>query len=228
MAGGNPDCILSAKGYPGVPGFPETQGSITVPVIAVDVGMSIVATEDQGRDNRIFYPMQVQMDMFSISAIFASKEDRGKGNNKIRGMNIFNAWVRHYVEWASGGSGVTIGVQVQVPARNFNMIGFPTTGWSFDYAPVQLTDVNWVVTINFDGAAPVGRYSFLGTNPFPSTGSSYHSAAMPPDKDALLFYPGYYTNLGVAGTGPPNGKGLDIPNGLPAPGKGSGKGGVLK
>jgi hypothetical protein len=159
------------------------------------------------------------MDMFTISAIFASKGDRAQGKTKVRGMNTFNAWVRNYVEWACAGTGVTVGMQVSVPARNFNMIGFPIMGWSYDYAPVQLTDVTWVVTIQFDGAAPVGDYPFLGPTPFPTSGSSYNSAAMPPDKDALLFYPPYYTSLGVPGTGPPNGKGLDIPNGLPAPGK---------
>jgi hypothetical protein len=184
---------------------------MVVPVVAIDLGPTIVATEDMGRDNRIFYPMQAQVDTFSISAVFTTKQD----------SNTFNRWIWRYVEFVSAGMGMAVGLRVQCPARNFDFMGFPTQGWSYHFAPLQLTDWSWVVTINFDGAAPTNGQLLpvSGGNAWSPPVSSYHSALFPPDPDALAFYPGYYTNNGNPAVGPPNGKQLDIPNGVKNPAK---------
>jgi hypothetical protein len=175
----NQDCILSAAGY----------GRIVVPVVALDFGPNIVATEDMGRDNRIFYPMQVQMDMFNISAIFTSKAD----------SNTFNRWIWRYAEFAAtSGAPVAVGLRAQVPARRFDMMGFPVQGWSYHWAPVQLTDVAWVVTISFDGASQVGGQAWA------TSGSQYGSVPDPADSDQLMFYPAYYEPGQAQYTGNPS------------------------
>lgn len=177
----NPDCILSAKGYKPI-GMPSV---LHVPLVSVDFGMTVIATEDQGRDNRIFYPMQVQQDTFSISAIFTSKAR----------MNTFNRWLWQYAEYASTpDAGMAMGLRVQVPVRRFDYMGFPTDGWSYHFAPVTLTDITWVVTINFDGGSPVGAQSW-------APASSFFGA--PPDPtlpQQMLFYP----YPGTAYTGDPS------------------------
>lgn len=178
---GNPDCILSAKGY----------GTLTVPVLSVDFGPTIVATEDMGRDNRIFYPMQVQMDTFSISALFASKAD----------SNTFNRWIWRYAEYASSpGSAIAVGLRVQVPIRAFDFMGFPTQGWSYHWAPVTLQDVSWVVTISFDGASQTGGQPWVGTK----GASQYGAPATPADPSQLMFYPAYYSPGSAQYTGNPS------------------------
>jgi hypothetical protein len=189
----NPDCILSGPGR---------FGSITVPVIAVDYGISITATEDMGRDQRIFYPMQAQKDMFSISAIFASKEIKGG----VQGANDFNAWIRRYVEYASSpGSNIALGMRVQVPVRRFDMTGFPVQGWSYTWAPVTLEDVSWVVTINFDGASQTGaipkvpKVSTYAPPPEPDISTKTSDLI-----DQLMFYPAYYDPGNPQYTGNPS------------------------
>ena len=98
----NQDCILSATGY----------GRIVVPVVSVDFGMTVVASEDMARDNRIFYAMQGQVDMFQISAIFASKAD----------SNDFNRWIWRYAQFASTPDvPIAVGLRAQVPARRFDI-----------------------------------------------------------------------------------------------------------
>jgi hypothetical protein len=177
----NPDCILTAAGY----------GKIVVPVIAIDFGPSIVATEDMGRDNRVFYPMQAQLDTFIISAVFASKAK----------SNDFNRWLWRYAEFASStGSALAVGLRVQVPARRFDFMGFPTQGWSYHFAPVQLSDVTWVVQVNFDGASPVGGQSWASE----AQASRYFSPLLPGDPDQLMFYPGYYDPGATQYTGNPS------------------------
>lgn len=179
----NPDCIFTAKGY----------GQIVVPIVALDFGPTFVATEDMGRDNRVFYPMQVQLDQFIVSAVFASKT----------GSNFFNRWIWRYAEYASAatmGSGVAVGLRVQVPVRHFDMMGFPVQGWSYHFAPVQLGDVSWVVQVNFDGASPVGGQSWATM----AQGAQYHSPLLPGDPDQLMFYPGYYTPGSAQYTGNPS------------------------
>jgi hypothetical protein len=178
---GNPDCILSAKGY----------GTLTVPVVSIDFGPSIVATEDMGRDNRIFYPMQVQMDTFSISAVFTNKAD----------SNTFNRWVWRYAEYASSpGSAIAVGLRVQVPIRAFDFMGFPVSGWSYHWAPVTLQDVSWVVTINFDGASQTGGQPWVGAN----KASQYKAPGEPADPSQLMFYPAYYDPGSSQYTGNPS------------------------
>lgn len=175
----NPDCTFSAKGY----------GTFTVPVIALDFGMTVVATEDMGRDNRIFYPMQVQQDMFTVSAVFASKT----------GSNAFNRFIWRYAEFASApGTNIAVGMRVQMPARRFDYMGFPVSGWSYHFAPVTLTDVTWVVAINFDGASPIGGQAWVGS------ASAYHTPVSPADPDQLMFYPAYYANPSKQYTGDPS------------------------
>jgi hypothetical protein len=162
----NPDCILTAAGY----------GTTVVPLVSFDFGLNVIATEDMGRDNRIFYPMQAQEDTFSISAIFASKAK----------SNDFNRWIWRYAEFAATpGAAIAVGLRVQVPARRFDFMGFPISGWSYHFAPVQLNDVTWVVTINFDGAAPVGPHGAV-------TPSYYTAPTDPSATDQLMFYPSYY------------------------------------
>lgn len=185
---GNPDCTLSAKGY---------GASINVPLVALDYGFNIIATEDIGRDNRIFYPRQVQHDAFSISAIFATKAD----------ANRFNRWIGSYVDFVSSmasASPIAIGMRVQVPARYFDMTGFPVQGWSYNYAPVQLTDVTWTVTIAFEGAANTGAQILP---PYPGyAGASYYGKPPAPDQSAnqLMFYPSYYDPGSTQWTGDPS------------------------
>jgi hypothetical protein len=178
---GNPDCILSAKGY----------GTLTVPVVDLNFGPTIVATEDMGRDNRIFYPMQVQMDTFSISAIFTNKAD----------SNTFNRWIWRYSEFASSpGSAIAVGLRVQVPIRAFDFMGFPTQGWSYHWAPVTMQDVSWVVTINFDGASQTGGQPWVGAN----KASQYKAPGEPADPSQLMFYPAYYDPGSSQYTGNPS------------------------
>jgi hypothetical protein len=189
----NPDCILTGPG---------SFGSITVPVLTVDYGISITATEDQGRDNRIFYPMQAQIDMFSISAVFASKERRGG----VNGANDFNNWIRQYIEYASTpGSKISLGMRVQVPVRSFDMMGFPTQGWSYPWAPVTLTDTSWVVTVAFDGGSQTGAI------PTVPKVSSYAPPTEPDISNKtsdlinqLMFYPPYYDPGNSQYTGDPS------------------------
>lgn len=175
----NKDCTFSARGY----------GTFTVPVMSIDMGPTIVATEDMGRDNRIFYPMQVQVDQFSVSAIFASKT----------GMNAFNRFIWRYAEFASSpGSAIAVGMRVQMPARRFDMMGFPTSGWSYHMAPLTLTDWTWVVAINFDGASEVGGQVWL------ASASSYRTPVSPASPDQLMFYPSYYSPGNKQYTGNPS------------------------
>jgi hypothetical protein len=191
----NPDCTFSAKGY----------GTFTCPVVGIDFGPTIIATEDMGRDNRIFYPMQVQMDTFSVSAIFATKE----------GSNAFNRFIWRYAEFASTpGSSIAVGLRVRMPARRFDFMGFPVSGWSYHWAPVQLTDVTWIVTINFDGAAPVGGQAWVGAG----GGSQFANATGSPSADPNLaaFYPPYYQGVNAGGGGLPNNQ-YNSPVGVPNP-----------
>jgi hypothetical protein len=176
----NSDCILSALGY----------GTIVVPIISYDIGPNIIATEDQGRDNRIFYPMQVQLDTFSISAVFASKA----------GTNFFMGWLRQYIDYASApGSNIALGMRVRVPIRNFDMRGFPVSGWSYTNAPLSLEDVTWVITVGFDGAAPNVPSAWAPPS------SAYGAAPTPASPSQKGFYPAYYDSSGNAGGGPPTG-----------------------
>jgi hypothetical protein len=181
----NPDCTLSVKGLP--------NGSINVPLAALDFGPNVVATEDQGRDNRIFYPRQVQMDMFSISAIFTRKARPPGSKSTVVTANEFSFWLRRYVNYVcANGSLVAMGVRVQVPARGFDMTGFPVEGWSYGMAPVQVADVAWVVTVNFDGAGFTGMQILPPSSAY--AGASYYGAPAAPDTkaDQLMFYPSYY------------------------------------
>lgn len=176
----NSDCILSANGY----------GVIVVPVIAIDYGPTIVAAQDTGRFNNVFYPMQVQQDTFSISAVFASKA----------GTNFFNRWIWQYVEYAcAAGSHIAVGLRVQMPKRNFDMMGFPVSGWSYHWAPVSVEDVTWVITITFEGASPVGF------QPWAPTASQFVSPSSPlVSPYQAMFYPSFYGS-GNSGDGPPTG-----------------------
>jgi hypothetical protein len=181
----NPDAIFTATGY----------GQITVPVAALDFGPNIVATEDMGRDNRVFYPMQVQMDQFVVSAIFATKAK----------SNEFNRWIWRFAEFAStpGMQGVATALRVQVPARNFDMMGFPVQGWSYHWAPVTLTDVTWIVAISFDGGSITGGQAWIG----PGSASYYQAPPNPymdPNVNQLMFYPAYYEPGNAQYTGNPS------------------------
>jgi hypothetical protein len=187
----NQDCILTAKGY----------GRTVVPLLALDYGPTIVATEDMGRDNRIFYPMQVQLDTFSISAVFASKAK----------SNDFSRWIWRYAEFASSpGTAIAVGLRVQVPLRRFDFMGFPVSGWSYHFAPVTLSDVTWVITVNFDGASPVGGQVWQ------QTASQFGAAPSPNDPSQPTFYPAYY-GPGNTGGGPPSDVQYKVPNGVKGP-----------
>lgn len=190
----NSDCILSANGY---------KSPIVVPVISIDYGLSIVATQDTGRFNNIFYPMKAQRDTFSVSAVFASKA----------GTNFFNRWIWEYVEFACApGSAIAVGLRVQMPSRNFDMTGFPTSGWSFHFAPVALEDVVWVITIAFDGAARSQAQVWA-----PPT-SQFGPIVHPANPNEALSYPSYY-GPGNTGIGLPTGSDAEytLPKGAKNP-----------
>jgi hypothetical protein len=179
----NPDCILTASGW----------GQITVPILALDFGMNVYATEDMGRDNRIFYPMQVQQDQFIVSAVFTRKSS----------ANTFNRWIWRYAEFAStpGMQGVVMGCRVQVPVRGFDMMGFPVSGFNYHWAPVTLTDVIWVVTINFDAGSVVGDQAWVG----PNSAAQYFQPTNPDNMaDQVMFYPAYYEPGSKQYTGDPS------------------------
>jgi hypothetical protein len=194
----NSDCTLYAKGYK----YP-----ITVPVIAIDFGMRIIATEDMGRDNRIMYPRQVQQDTFSITAIFDMSSDR----------DWFNGWIGGYIDAASvPGLRTAIPMRVICMERDFDFKGIPVAGWSYGGAPVALGDVTWPTTIQFDGAAPT--YGMVW-----APQSSYYTAPTTTQPADQLFYPSQFYGTGQPGSGPPTDpyvatKGLPgppLPSGVP-------------
>ena len=172
----NSDCTLYAKGYK----YP-----ITVPVIAIDFGMRIIATEDMGRDNRIMYPRQVQQDTFSITAIFDMSSDR----------DWFNGWIGGYIDAASvPGLRTAIPMRVICMERDFDFKGIPVAGWSYGGAPVALGDVTWPTTIQFDGAAPT--YGMVW-----APQSSYYTAPTTTQPADQLFYPSQFYGTGQPGAG---------------------------
>jgi hypothetical protein len=172
------DCTLYCKSY---------SSPISVPVIAIDFGMRIVASEDMGRDNRIMYPMQCQQDSFSITAVFTSSARR----------NWFHHWLWGYVEAASTpGSGTALPLRVICLDRDFDFRGIPISGWSHGGAPVALDTLVWPSTIQFDGAGPT--YSQVW-----APRSSYYSAPSSSQPGDALFYPSQFYGPGQPGSGPP-------------------------
>jgi hypothetical protein len=176
----NTDCTLYAKGYSIYP--------LRVPVIAIDFGMRIVATEDMGRDNRIMYPKKVQQDSFSITAVFTSSGERTN----------FNRWIWGYVDQAS-----TPGLRVALPMRviclamDFDFKGIPVSGWSYKGAPVALDTITWPTTIQFEGAAPTQSSVWAPQ-------SSYYTNPSAQIVGSQLFYPSQFYGPGNPGGGPPH------------------------
>ena len=192
----NSDCVLSARGY----------GSRSVPVIDISFGPTFIATQDEGRDNRIFYPRQVQLDMFSVTVVFGLLSDR----------NDFNHWLWGYAHYASAPVHKTVSpMRVTVSSRQFDMVGIPTSGWSYNHAPVTLEDVIWPVTIGFDGASPVNAEVWAAQE------SWFVPPAMAAQGQLQQFYPNQFYGPGNPGGGPPSAEAYlyDMPTGLHLPPK---------
>ena len=176
---------------------------MTVKVTDISFGPTFVATEDQGRNNRIFYPRQVQLDMFSVGLIFGALAER----------DTFNHWLWGYVHFASSPVYKTsTPMRVTVAARSFDFVGIPVQGWSYRRAPVALDDVAWPETLLFDGASPVDGTVWLGQ------ASWFVGPQAAQEGQVQLSYPNQFYGPGNPGGGSPSAEArlYDIPTG---PGK---------
>ena len=190
------NCTFAAKGY----------GYMTAQAIDVSFGPTFIATEDEGRDNRVFYPRQVQLDMFSVTLVFSLLADR----------DAFHHWLWGYTSFASSPVHKTVSpMRVTVSDRQFDFVGMPVQGISYRRSPVTLEEVTWPSTIAFDGASPVNAEVWAAQE------SWFVAPAMAVQGQLQQFYPNQFYGPGNPGGGSPSAEArlYDSPVGLRNPPK---------
>lgn len=163
MAGENG--LLTAAGY----------GTFPIVVTRLSYGLNIIATEEQTATSKYLYTRQVQTDTFSVRILFDTSAKR----------RAFFNWFQGFAKLAIVPSPVGT-MRVQVPGRDFDAFGTPTSGMQEVTTP---KDVTWEVDITFRGAF------FPGDNAYVNDPSNQIYQA-PGDKTAnQYFYPTSSANV---------------------------------
>lgn len=98
------------------------QGKFLLWCVEIGHGFSIVSSEGETRRSRTFYPNKRTSGEWYLEFVFKDRKQ----------WEVFHTWLAKYVNRASDPYKETVApIQVQVPSRSFDKMGFPISSLSF-------------------------------------------------------------------------------------------------
>lgn len=115
-------------------------GSYRVRAVGLGYGLGVIATQEESKQRRAFYPLVTTSSSFTITLAFVSWEERER----------FNKWMSNFMEKVVNGRGFHAAMEIRVPSRDFIRTAVPE-------GPIEygegVTDVGYEMSISFVGSS---------------------------------------------------------------------------